>query len=528
MRRRDRACSLGIGIYVLSILASASSQTRTQIGKEVAISQHLSDGEEYRLSTRQLIEFGEKLFAAKWTIQEGQGRPAVKGTANGPALSDPSQPLIFPRNFNRISGPDSNSCKGCHNDPTEGGGGDRATLVFVLGQRFDFATFDDSDVTVTKGAADELQGFVTLQTIANERKTIGMNGSGFIEMLARQMSNDLQNIRDSLRPGESKPLISKGVYFGVLSRTLSGSWDTSKVEGLPAPSLSTSTPDSKPTLLILPFSQAGAFVSLRQFTDNAFLQHFGIEPEERVGIGVDEDGDGFVNELTRADVTAAAIYQATLPIPGQVISNDVEISQAVKLGKLRFQQVGCAVCHIPQLPLNERGWIYSEPGPYNPPGTAQASQVQAISVDLTSDQLPGPRLKADSGGTVWIPAFTDLKLHDITSGPSDPSAEALDQNQPAGSEAFFAGNRRFITRKLWGIGNSAPYFHHGKFTTIREAVLAHSGEALNSRERFQSLPTYDSDCIIEFLKSLKILPANAKAFVVDEGGNPRDPPLEGR
>jgi len=81
---------------------------------------------------------------------------------------------------------------------------------------------------------------------------------------------------------------------------MDGMWDTSKVEGLPAPSLSTATADDKPSLLILPFHQAGAVVSLRQFTNNAFTQHFGMQPEERFGLGVDEDGDGFVNELTRA------------------------------------------------------------------------------------------------------------------------------------------------------------------------------------------------------------------------------------
>lgn len=121
----------------------------SQIGREVAIPHHLQDGEEYQLTIAKLIAFGEKLFTAKWTSQEGQGRPNTKGTAAGPSLSDPSEPLTFPRNFNRISGPDSNSCPGCHNEPFIGGGGDRATEVFVLGQRFDFATFDHSDVIPT-------------------------------------------------------------------------------------------------------------------------------------------------------------------------------------------------------------------------------------------------------------------------------------------------------------------------------------------------------------------------------------------
>ena len=90
---------------------------------------------------RKLIRFGEKLFSAAWTIQEGAGRPLTKGTGN--PLSDPSSPLVFPRNFNRISAPDTNSCAECHDKPRVGGGGDIVGNVFVLGQRFDYATFNE-------------------------------------------------------------------------------------------------------------------------------------------------------------------------------------------------------------------------------------------------------------------------------------------------------------------------------------------------------------------------------------------------
>src|SRR4029077_7514563 len=100
---------------------------RSQIGREVAVPRHLQDGEEYQLTIAQLIAFGKKLFTAKWTSQEGEGRPNTKGTGPAPPLSNPGEPLVFPRNFNRISGPDANSCSGCHNEPVIGGGGDHVT-----------------------------------------------------------------------------------------------------------------------------------------------------------------------------------------------------------------------------------------------------------------------------------------------------------------------------------------------------------------------------------------------------------------
>jgi hypothetical protein len=105
---------------------------------------------------------GEKLFTAKFTIEEGAGRPLTKGT--GAPLSDPNSRLVFPRNFDRLSSPDSNSCVGCHNSPAQDGGGDRVTEVFVLAQRFDHLTFDYLDAIETRGAMDEPGKIVTMDT----------------------------------------------------------------------------------------------------------------------------------------------------------------------------------------------------------------------------------------------------------------------------------------------------------------------------------------------------------------------------
>jgi CxxC motif-containing protein (DUF1111 family) len=259
-------------------------------------------------------------------------------------------------------------------------------------------------------------------------------------------------------------------------------------------------------------------VSLREFSNNAFNHHNGIQSSERFGLNTDPDGDGFVNELTRADITAVTIFQATMAVPGRVIPNDPAIEAAVLLGEQRFQTIGCAHCHVPSLPLNNQGWVFTEPNPYNPAGNLQVNEASTLSVDLTGDDLPLPRLKADPSGVVHVPAFTDLKLHDMCDGPDDPNQEPLDMNQPPGSKVFFAGNRKFITRKLWGAANEPPFFHHGQFTTMREAILAHGGEARMARASFQALNPNDQDCIIEFLKTLRVLPAGTRHLIVDERG----------
>ena len=56
---------------------------------------------------------------------------------------------------------------------------------------------DHDDGMLLRGAVDESGKFVTMDNASNDRKTIGMHGSGFIEMLARQMTADLQAERDS-------------------------------------------------------------------------------------------------------------------------------------------------------------------------------------------------------------------------------------------------------------------------------------------------------------------------------------------
>lgn len=495
-------------IVLLALAAYAAAPLAAQqppgcqgrlLGCEAAIPQHLADGQELQASPLDLIRYGRRLFTAFFTTQDGAGRPLSKGT--GAPLTDPSSPLTFPRNFNRISGPEANSCAGCHNQPIAGGGGDRATEVFALAQRFDFVTFDASDATPLRGGADERGQPVTLGTIGDERKTVGMLGSGYIELLAREMTAELQRIRDDTPPGGRRLLAAKGVSFGWIARDADGVWDTSGVQGLAAPSLVSAGPGQPPSLVVRPFSQAGANVSLREFTINAFNQHMGLQAEERFGIGADPDGDGVADELTRADITAVVLFQAALPVPERRLATDPEIRRAELHGERLFRAVGCATCHVPALPLNSA--VFTEPGPHNPPGTLSAADVPAVvSVNLNDPGLPGPRLSAPSGVT-WVPAYTDLKLHEMCSGPNDPEREPLDQNQPAGSAAFFAGNCRFITRRLWAVGTRGPYIHNGRFTTMRAAILAHGGEAAPARAAFLALSDYDRDSIIEFLKTLR-------------------------
>ena len=63
--------------------------------------------------------------------------------------------------------------------------------------------------------------------------------------------------------------------------------------------------------------------------------------------------------------------------------------------------------------------------------------------------------------------------------------------------------------------NSDPYGHRGDLTTLTEAIHFHGGEARASRDAFFALGEDERGAVIEFLKTLQVLPEGAP-LVADE------------
>jgi hypothetical protein len=437
------------------------------------------------LSFDQVFDHGELLFRAKFNLFDGQSRPATTG--GGAARVPGSAPR-----FLRTSAPDANSCFGCHNDPFSGGAGDIVANVFVLAQTLD---------PVTQSVSGQF---------SNERNTLGMQGTGAIEMLAREITAELLSIReralgDARDTGHNArvPLSSKTIRFGYVTAHADGSVDTSEIEGVST------------DLIVRPFHQKGAVISLREFTNNAMNHHHGMQSTERFGQprtgSTDFDQDGVSNELSVGDVTATTIYQAALNTPGQVLPDDIDALRAVIRGERHFETAGCASCHIPSLKLDTRQ--FSEPNPYNPDGNLKPAEVsRPFSFDLTTQgQLP--RFEPAVGGGIHVRAYTDLKRHNLCDA----------QIRHFCNESVVQGGiptELFLTRRLWDAGNSAPYGHRGDLTTITEAIMAHGGEANASRQAFEALPQTQRNELVEFLKSLQMLAPGTPTLVVDKSGKP--------
>jgi mono/diheme cytochrome c family protein len=435
------------------------------------------------LSFDEINDHGEALFIAAFNTCDGRGRPETTGGGAKravPTLSEEGEVLSAGQIAKlRTSAPDSDSCAGCHASPEPGGAGDFVANVFVLAQALDPVTLSVSP------------------TRSNSRNTLGMHGAGPIEMLSREMTADLQSQAAAL-PDGSHTLTTKGVDF-----------DIEKVGGVVVQADGIDT-----DLNVKPFHQAGKVISLREFTDNAMNHHHGMQAEERFdlnpakGFDPDYDADGYERELTIGDLTAISIWQAQLSTPTQVMPKKKADRDMVKHGEKVFDDAGCTSCHVPEMVLNSHDFV--EPDPRNPPGTCAgaADGCPDYSFDMTivGDK---PRLEKGPGGTAIVRAYTDLKRHNLCDDPGPGAIRWFCNEQLALGRADQdgkPGTEFFLTRKLWDVGNTAPYGHRGDVTTITEAILLHGGEGRASRDAFETSDLDDQKALVTFLKTLQIVP----------------------
>jgi hypothetical protein len=429
-----------------------------------AMPAHFSQSTILGMPFDRVFALGQQIFVTDFNACDGAGRPATTGTS----AARTADPVLGPR-FTRVSAPDSNSCAGCHSQPQPGGAGDFVANVFVLAQ-----------------AADPVSRIILNEDFSNtwlERNTLGMLGSGAIEMLGREMTADLQaeqkgaiNNAKSSGQNVTVDLASKGVSFGSLTAHPDGTADTSSVAGV------------DPDLIIKPFSRKGVFRSLREFTVTAMNQHHGMQAIERFGTDTDPDQDGVTNELLIGDITAVTIFQAALPAP--IVTQGVDTGAAAH-GAVLFNKVGCTGCHMPSLPLTSTK--FCDPDPQNLPNTFNDTS-QSFCFDLAETGLHGNS----------VAAFTDLKRHVICDGnkphycnePASP-VQATDNNIPV-------AENQFLTAKLWDTGNSGPWGHRGDLDTIYAAITAHGGEATSSEAQFEALSNSDQLAVVTFLKTLQM------------------------
>ena len=426
------------------------------------------------------VRRGAALFSRRFTPADGAGRPLATQAIV------PTKRRRAPRaEYARTAGLDANACASCHAEPVTGGAGDFSANVFVS-EGFRHADFDTTD-----------------PQFSNERNTNHLFGAGLVELLAREMSAELQGARDAALDGAraagapvGAPLAAKGVDFGTVTAHPDGTLDVGDVDGVDA------------DLVVRPFSHKGVMTSLRQFTVNALNHHHGVQGVERFGARwtgeTDFDEDGRADEIGEADVSALVAWQATLgppvetdePLPGLDGSARAAWLEAAARGRTAFDALGCAGCHRATLPLDSL--VFDDPGPLDAAGTLRTGEGTDLQYDLALAAWAAT-LERDGQGRVLVPLFGDLKRHAMTDNRvAGFGNELLSQR--------FVERDVFMTTELWGVGSTAPYGHRGDMVTLTEAIDAHGGDARASRDAWAALDDGARDDLVAWLRTLVIPP----------------------
>jgi hypothetical protein len=414
----------------------------------------------------ELADHGRLVFEHEYGYADGLGGGAASTSAAGP--------------FRRVheglfGGPETISCPSCHWVGGPNGAGAETDNAFLQGDG--------------KGTSS-----------GDARNPPALIALGVVEALGREMTRALQQqradlVRDVTRAGTAAEtrLTAKGVDFGVLRASAKGELDTSAVRGV------------DPDLVVKPFGWKGTAATFADFSSEALQVHMGIQSDailaaaspDVVGHGNDAgdpDADGIRRELGNGPFAAMMAYLAVLEMPiieplilyqqlpaaaeSLLPPTTTSFADDFARGRAQFRKLGCASCHTPMLVLE------------NPVVTLEGMPP----IDLSRDILE-PALTYDEtvgGYPVWL--FSDLRRHDM--GPVNAARHV--QRGVALND--------YLTPRLWGIADSAPYLHDGRAPSFDYAIAGHDGEGAAARAAFATLSFEDKGGLRVYLMSLRRAP----------------------
>jgi hypothetical protein len=444
------------------------------------------------------IRRGRQIFQRKFSLRQGLG-PRVNPDSVGDIVE------------NRAFGAGLiDSCAGCHGRPrgSAGAGGDVVTRP-------------------------------------DSRDAPHLFGLGLQEMLADEITADLRAIRDRAvsearrrRTAVTLELVSKGIRYGRIRATSSGSVDTSQVQGVDT------------DLRVRPFFAEGGTVSIREFAVGAFNAEMGLQAPDPVLCAVtdprnpqlqtspsgfvydprkdvferppvcrrDEDGDadGVRNEIDAAIIDHMEFYLLNYFKPGTGPGN-----YRTRDGLALMNQVACTSCHIQNLPIRKDRRVADVETVHDPARGIFNRLFATASTRFVAqppDSQPYPQLLPAGQPFTVANIFTDFKRHDLG---------------PAFHEREYDGQivTKLLTEPLWGVATTAPYGHDGRSINLEEVILRHDGEARGSKLAFAALPSDSKRKIFEFLGTLILFPPDDTASNLNPGNprttNPQDPAQHG-
>jgi CxxC motif-containing protein (DUF1111 family) len=327
---------------------------------------------------------------------------------------------LFERDFHRSAGlgaPEMNadSCRACHQDPVVGGAGALELNVSRFARDADGAG-PFQDLPGGQGLSKLRPPYVAGREehpgeadLFEQRQTPALLGLGLVEGIPDEAilahEDPLDRDRDGIRGFARKLLVDGRAELGR-------------------------------------FGWKAQVPRLADFARDALGGELGLtSPDDGRGFALTSDADPSRDpEIDEPAVADLAFFLQNLAAPRRTGSLDPEVLR----GELLFERVGCARCHVPELPGAD-----------------------------------GP-----------VPLYSDLLLHDVW------PADFRGMSEPG------AGPGVFRTPPLWGIRSTAPYLHDGRASSLRAAILAHDGEALGVRRAYDALGAAERSALIAFLEDL--------------------------
>lgn len=461
---------LGLGLILSHVQAAPEVILPAPPGEGAALPDNLieqSEIEAGNLKLREIRAAGAKVFTVPFNRFDGigDGPPDIYDDTKAFPFRGDRAPLQNGMTMMlRINGLDAQSCLECHSVvsttgiPRFGIGGHGGISASPMPRT------QVLDAAVNTGVLDGIT-----ETTGRVINPPFMFGAGGVELLAKEMTRDLQAIKSAAEDapsGTELDLVTKGVDFGTVTSNGDGTVDIEITNDL----------GIDEDLAVRPFGRKGENFTIRDFDRGAMAFHFGIQSLDVFDPGTDPDGDGITDELTIGEMSALSVFLATTPSPKRV-----KLKGDAVAGEELFGSLGCVSCHIPEMQTESKYLTQSFPDIATDPDA---------NVFMNIDLSMKPAKFKKSGKGLVIPLFADLKRHNMGPELAETTGGELDPF--------------FTTARLWGIADSAPYLHDGRAATLTEAILAHGGEALAIRNNFESLADQQRIELLAFLRSLKL------------------------
>lgn len=207
---------------------------------------------------------------------------------------------------------------------------------------------------------------------------------------------------------------------------------------------------------LMRFGRKADAATIEQFTRSALRLEMGLtthrDERDRVNgamlsPGIDPTPEP---EIDSGTVRLLADFVRFL-VPPAAATRPGAFADTVSSGKRLFSRIGCADCHTPAMRT----------------GSHAIAALNRKTLNL----------------------YSDLLLHDM--GPALANVCALD-----------AAPQELRTTPLMGLGHRQFFLHDGRTMDLRQAILAHGGEAQAARDRFSRLDWLRQELLVIFLRSL--------------------------